>query len=440
MKKVYIFIIVYTVALSAGSLAQEFQPRQKYFTYGFNFSPLGVGFSNKLSGSGEQMRRTPFFIAGKNGRNGGVSLAGFTSIGLNAGFLWQDRHSGNFTAITLDFQQNKSTYSFHQPFVYTYTTAPEQDHDADDTIPVVNKVKTPWMETDRYLKYSVSVQRFWLITDGDFYSDNVFSYAKLSFGQSFLHRSMGSVIKPGDGGTYGDGHGDFISATTTSVNPRSYMIGAEFGIRILTAEGRRSLDVGAGYCYAFNSTYDRSYNFYRNDPAATAVPPSGNSSYRFSDGSVYLNVSYSFNSKIKPREPDTMMHEEKHHEKELPLAHMHKPHHLNGRKVRIHDEIESGDETLLIQVYDKGKIDGDRISLYLNGELLLEDYTVGKIKKELTLHLKPGENYLVMHALNLGRIPPNTAAIRIFRNGRPKDIILNSDMYKSGGLKINYNP
>jgi hypothetical protein len=292
------------------------------------------------------------------------------------------------------------------------------------------------MDMDRYLKCSVAIQRFWLITDGYFDEDNVFSYVKLSFGQSFLHRSMGHLIKAGDTETYGDNHGNYISATTTSVNPKSYMIGAELGIRVLTAEGKNSFDIGAGYCFALNSTYTRNYNFYNSDPGT--APPVGSSSYRFSGGSVYLNMSYSFNSRIKSRPPDTLMHEEKHPEKPQPLAHVHKPHHLNGRKVHIHDEIDTDEETLTIQVYDKGKVDGDRISLYLNGELLLENYTVGKIKKELTLHLKPGENYLVMHALNLGRIPPNTAAIRIYKNGKPKDIILNSDMDKSGGLKINY--
>jgi hypothetical protein len=448
MKKIYSLVII-CVVLSSGNFAQKLQSPQKFlkykhfnaFTYGFNYAPLGVGFSNKISGTGDQMHRVPFFIAGNSGRNNKVALAGFGSLGLHAGFLHQDRHGKNFTAVSLEFQQNRCSYSFHPPFAYTYTTLPAQDHDADDTIPIVEHSKDKWMEVDRYLKYSVSVQRFWLIGEDYLEEENVFSYVKLSFGQSFLHRSMGHVIRAGDAESYNDNRGNNISATTVSVNPRSYMIGAEVGIRILSAEGRSSFDIGAGYCFALNSTYTRSYNFYNNsNGSSSGAAPAGNSTYKFSDGSIYLNMTYSFNSKLKSREPDTLMHEEKHHEKEPPVAHVHKPHHLNGRKVRIHDEIESGDETMVIQVYDKGKIDGDRISLYLNGELLLEDYTVGKVKKELTLHLKPGENYLVMHALNLGRIPPNTAAIRIFRNGRPKDIILNSDMDKSGGLKINYNP
>jgi hypothetical protein len=446
MKKIYILIFIYTIVLSADTFSQEFPQRQKYFTFGFNYSPLGVGFSHKISGTGEQMHRTPFFIAGKSGRDGRVALAGFTSLGVNTGFFWQDKHGKNFTSVSLELQQNRASYSFHQPFVTTYTSMPEQDHDLDDTIPIVHRIKYPWMEMDRYLKYSVSVQRFWLITDGSnvvrndgYYNDDeVFSYVKLSFGQSFLHRSMGHIIKTGDAETYSGPDGNYMSATTVSVNPRSYMIGAEVGIRVLTAEGKNCFDVGAGYCFALNSTYTRNYTFYKDtynsSPGSTSI---GGNSYSFSGGSVYLNMSYSFNSKIKSKPPDTLM-QEKHHEKPQPVAHVHKPHHLNGRKVRVHDEIDSDEETLTIQVYDKGKVDGDRISLYLNGELLLEDYTVGKIKKELTLHLKPGENYLVMHARNLGRIPPNTAAIRIYKNGRPKDIILNSDMDKSGGLKINY--
>jgi len=72
----------------------------------------------------------------------------------------------------------------------------------------------------------------------------------------------------------------------------------------------------------------------------------------------------------------------------------------------------------------------------LNGKQILPDYTVGKVKKEIALHLLPGKNYLVMHALNLGRVPPNTAAIKVVDGGKEKIIILNSDTNESDAIEL----
>jgi hypothetical protein len=78
--------------------------------------------------------------------------------------------------------------------------------------------------------------------------------------------------------------------------------------------------------------------------------------------------------------------------------------------------------------------------LYLNEELVLEKYTVSKTKKEIILNLKPGKNILVMHALNLGRVPPNTAALKINDGTINKNVTLISDLKNSGALELIYNP
>ena len=45
-----------------------------------------------------------------------------------------------------------------------------------------------------------------------------------------------------------------------------------------------------------------------------------------------------------------------------------------------------------------------------------------------------------MHALNLGKVPPNTAAISINDGAKKKIITLVSDLKKSGAVEIIYNP
>ena len=73
------------------------------------------------------------------------------------------------------------------------------------------------------------------------------------------------------------------------------------------------------------------------------------------------------------------------------------------------------------------------------------DYLITQIgitgtKKEIIVHLQMGSNFIVMEAINLGRVPPNTAAIIINNGTRHKVTTLVSDLKKSGTVEIVYNP
>lgn len=110
---------------------------------------------------------------------------------------------------------------------------------------------------------------------------------------------------------------------------------------------------------------------------------------------------------------------------------------LAGREIVTTDEFEVSQTELKIQVWDNKKVDGDIISLNLNGEWIVRNFTVVKEPKEFVLNLNKGINYLILHAENLGEIYPNTAAIKIFENGiEIKQLILNSNMGKSEAIKI----
>ncbi len=114
-------------------------------------------------------------------------------------------------------------------------------------------------------------------------------------------------------------------------------------------------------------------------------------------------------------------------------------HHLNGRKYKVQQTMNVEDNTVKIQVYDKNRVDGDIVSIYLNGELIVENFQVTKEKKEFSLSLQNGSNVLVMYAINLGKIPPNTAAIAISQGDkRPKITTLVSDFKESGALELIY--
>lgn len=113
---------------------------------------------------------------------------------------------------------------------------------------------------------------------------------------------------------------------------------------------------------------------------------------------------------------------------------------LHGRKLHIEQTITVNEPIVKILLWDKNKVDGDYVSVYLNGKLVLDSVEVVKAKKEIALHLQSGSNLLVMHAVNLGKIPPNTAAIALKGDKKHKIFVVNSDLKKSGAVELIYDP
>jgi hypothetical protein len=70
--------------------------------------------------------------------------------------------------------------------------------------------------------------------------------------------------------------------------------------------------------------------------------------------------------------------------------------------------------TIKLTVWDRGAIDGDSISIQLNGKYILQNYSLTSTPKILNLDLADMDvNTLKIIANNEGTLPPNTAAIKI---------------------------
>lgn len=67
-----------------------------------------------------------------------------------------------------------------------------------------------------------------------------------------------------------------------------------------------------------------------------------------------------------------------------------------------------------LTLWDKGKVDGDMISIKLNDKYILEKYTLTKEIKIIEIKLSGNDvDVLKIVALNEGTLPPNTAAVKI---------------------------
>lgn len=99
-------------------------------------------------------------------------------------------------------------------------------------------------------------------------------------------------------------------------------------------------------------------------------------------------------------------------------------------------EVES--RKIRVDLYDNGEIDGDSISVFHNGKLLLSHKRLSE--KPITLMIPVDENdgvhELVMYAENLGSIPPNTALMVITDGDKRHEVRITSDLQKSGTINF----
>lgn len=112
------------------------------------------------------------------------------------------------------------------------------------------------------------------------------------------------------------------------------------------------------------------------------------------------------------------------------------PKQVAGRDLQITHTVTVTKKMITVKLWDHQTVDGDRVSLNLNGKWVLENYTLDKKAYIFEIELNPGKNILVLHALNLGKIHPNTAAILIDDGINEKQIVLESTLESSGTIEV----
>ena len=110
---------------------------------------------------------------------------------------------------------------------------------------------------------------------------------------------------------------------------------------------------------------------------------------------------------------------------------------INGRKTETVETVLVKSKKVTIKIWDNDKVDGDIVSLNLNGKWILKNYRLKKHAKNIVIDLPEDSNELILYAENLGKIPPNTASISIWNGDEEiKSLVLNSDKGRSEAIKI----
>lgn len=92
--------------------------------------------------------------------------------------------------------------------------------------------------------------------------------------------------------------------------------------------------------------------------------------------------------------------------------------------------------TFHLDFYDNGEIDGDSITVFYNGKVVLSHQRLSDkpISLNLTIDKNAKENIVTMYADNLGTIPPNTALMVVTDGGKRYEVRMESDYGKSGSV------
>lgn len=109
------------------------------------------------------------------------------------------------------------------------------------------------------------------------------------------------------------------------------------------------------------------------------------------------------------------------------------------RKKNVIQTVTYKSDSLILSLYDNGEVDGDTVSVFINGEPLMERQGLKSSAIKKTIYLK-GEQFeeveILLFADNLGKYPPNTGLL-IIRDGEDRyEIRFSADFEQSAAIKL----
>lgn len=109
------------------------------------------------------------------------------------------------------------------------------------------------------------------------------------------------------------------------------------------------------------------------------------------------------------------------------------------RKTVVQQTVSFSSDSLQLSLYDNGEIDGDTVSVLMNGQLVLAKQGLGIKAIKHTIHIPRNTDRIemVMYAESLGTIPPNTGLL-VIRDGKDLyEIRFSGDLQKNAAIVFN---
>lgn len=112
---------------------------------------------------------------------------------------------------------------------------------------------------------------------------------------------------------------------------------------------------------------------------------------------------------------------------------------LEGRTVENIETIYFTSDSLLFTLYDNGEVDGDTVSIIMNGKMVLARQGLSTKAINKTVYVPKGsgdELQIVMYAETLGSIPPNTGLLIIQDGNVRHEVRFSGDLKKNAGITL----
>lgn len=95
---------------------------------------------------------------------------------------------------------------------------------------------------------------------------------------------------------------------------------------------------------------------------------------------------------------------------------------------------------ILVQLFDDGQIDGDAVSVYYNGQLIINSQTLTHKAVNFTIEASTANRHheFILISEGVGMIPPNTALLRIMAGQQKFELTVSSDMNRNAKIAIDY--
>jgi hypothetical protein len=108
------------------------------------------------------------------------------------------------------------------------------------------------------------------------------------------------------------------------------------------------------------------------------------------------------------------------------------------RQIVYTKDLEITGDSIRVSLYDNGEIDGDTVTVFLNGKPVIthQELTARAINIYLTLDNSKDVNEVSLFAENLGRIPPNTALMVVTDGITRFEVFLSSNYTQNATVRI----
>lgn len=109
----------------------------------------------------------------------------------------------------------------------------------------------------------------------------------------------------------------------------------------------------------------------------------------------------------------------------------------NQRAQKVLQTFEVSSDSLVLSFYDNGVVDGDVISVYVNGENIVSNSKLLAVATKKTVHLSninSNEITLVLVAETLGEMPPNTGLLVVQDGANRYEVRFSADLQTNAAL------